>query len=259
VAGSEGFDGLPSWWVLLLIVPLAFSAAVMAALVLIRAPGLVQAGAGAVRRRLLRRRDPEWGDHPASGALYVEGQSPDPQVGSFSGFAYWMWPVGAAGNGHREPTLLVYDPRKRGPVPARAEDVISVNGQAIRPLARARTRGPRFRWVGARVYLAEHAGVKPLPGTISVDLELFAEGEHERWEAGRSTRRRPVHVRMDDLEAGVERVVMTDRLPELAAALARRGTHMDVEDLRRLPFAMELTLEVEFALAGREMVHAEVG
>jgi hypothetical protein len=259
VARSEGLDGLPSWWMLLIIVPLAFSAAVMAALMLVRGPSLAQAGAGAVRRRVLRTRDPERGDQPASGAVYVEGQSPDPRVGPFRGFAYWMWPVAAAGNGDREPTLLVYDPSKRGPVSARTEDVTSVNGQAVEPRARARTRRPKFRWVGARVYLAEQAGVQPLPGTISVDLELFAEGEHDRWDAGPGRRPRPVHVRMDDLEAGVERTVMTERLPELAAALERRGMHMAVEDLRRLPFAMELTLEVEFALAGREVAQAKTG
>jgi len=260
VARSEGLDGLPSWWMLLLIVPLAFSAAVMAALMLVRGTSLAQAGAGALRRRLLLwRRNPDRGDQPASGAVYVEGQSPDPRVGPFRGYAYWMWPVAAAGDGDAEPTLLVYDPSKRGPVSARTEDVTSVNGQAFERPARARTRRPKFRWVGARVYLAEQAGVKPLPGTISVDLELFAEGEHERWEAGRGSRPRPVHVRMDDLEAGVERTVMMERLPDLAAALERRGARMSVEDLRRLPFAMELTLEVEFALAEREVVQAKVG
>ena len=259
VSESDGLQGLPSWWMLALIIPLAFSAAVFTALLLVRAAGIAQAAGGVIRRRLLRHRDPDWGDHPASGAVHVEGRSLDPRVGHFTGFAYWMWPVEGAGNGHAEPTLLVYDASKRGPVSVRAEEVLSVNGQAIEPAGRLRER-PSFRWIGARVHVAEETGVDSLPGTLPVHLELFLEDEHQRWDTGSAGGRKPpVHVRMDDLEAGIERTVMSDRLPELAAALERRGVPMDVEELRRLPVAIELTVEAEFALAAREVVRAEAG
>jgi hypothetical protein len=170
-----------------------------------------------------------------------------------------MWPVESSGNGQHDPTLLVYDSSKRGPISARTEEITSVNGQAIELADRRRTRRPSIRFVGARVSLAEQNGVKPLPGTLPVEVELFAEGERERWEAGPATEPRRLHVRMDDLEAGVERVVKSDRLSELAAALERRGMHMDVEELRRLPFAIERTIEVEFALAEREVLQAQAG
>ena len=52
MAPSDGLNALPSWWILALIIPLAFSAAVIAALMLMRVPAMAQAGAGAVRRRL---------------------------------------------------------------------------------------------------------------------------------------------------------------------------------------------------------------
>jgi len=259
VSQSDGLEGLPSWWMLALIVPFAFSAAVAAALILMRAVGLTQAGTAALRRRVMRRRRREWADHPASGAVHVEGRSPDPRVGRFSGFAYWMWPVQGAEAGDSEPTLLVYDSTKPGPVPAQAEDVTAVNGRAIEPApGRVQPRRPAFRWVGARVHLAEQDGVDSLPGTLPVDLELFAEGEHDRWEAGR-VNRRPLHVRMDDLQDSLERVVMTDRISELAAALDRRGVPMEVDELRQLPFALELTPAVEYALAEREVTHARAG
>jgi len=255
VSESDGLGALPSWWFLVLLVPFGFSAAVVAAFLLMKGAGLIQSGGAAVRRRLMRRRDTEWGDQPAAGAVYVEGRSHDPTVGRFSGFAYWMWSVAEESD---EPTLLVYDPSKPAPVPATAQDLIAVNGQAIEsPRSRERARQP-FQWVGARVHVAERNGVDPLPGTLPVTLELFVEGDHGRWDTG-PVISRPLHVRMDDIEAGVERAVMGDRLPDLVAALERRGLMAECEELRRLPFGVELTREVEFALAGKEVTHAEAG
>jgi hypothetical protein len=70
---------------------------------------------------------------------------------------------------------------------------------------------------------------------------------------------RPLHLRADDLEAGVERAVRSDWLPELGRVLGRRGVEVSVDDLGSLPFAVERSLEVEYALAGKEVDRAEAG
>ena len=195
VSKSDGFQGLPSWWMLALIIPLAFSAAVFTALLLV--PGRRHCP-GSGRRHTA---SPTAASRPWTGATtrprvpsMSRAAALDPRVGHFTGFAYWMWPVEGAGNGHAEPTLLVYDASKRGPVSVRAEEVLSVNGQAIEPAGRPRER-PSFRWIGARVHVAEETGVDSLPGTLPVHLELFLEDEHQRWDTGSAGGRKPpVHV-----------------------------------------------------------------
>ena len=260
VSATDGLEGLPSWWMLALIVPVAFSAAVLAALLMMRVFTLGQAATAGIHRRVLRRRDPDWGDHPAAGAVFVEGHSRDPRVGHFSGVAYWMWPVGANGDGAKEPSLLVYDPSKQAPVPVRREELTAVNGQALDPpVAQARRSSSPFKWVGARVLLAEQDGaVNSLPGTLALDLVVFAEGERRRCET-RRVNRRPLHVRIDDLQASIQRAVISDHLPALVTALEERGVHMDAEALQGLPFAVELDVDVEFALAGWEVAQAQAG
>jgi hypothetical protein len=120
---------------------------------------------------------------------------------------------------------------------------------------RHRGRGPhRFRWIGARVHLADAEGMDPVPGllTVPVELELFAESEIRRWETGLVDAEQPLRVSVDDFEASVRACVVPDRISQLAEALAEAGVLMGVEELARLPFAVERSIEVERAIAGVE-------
>jgi hypothetical protein len=111
----------------------------------------------------------------------------------------------------------------------------------------------RFRWVGARVYLADAEGVDHAL-TLPVELELFAESESRRWETGLLEIDEPLRVAVDDFEESVRAAVVPEWIPELAAALAEGGVMIDAEELARLPFAVERSIEVERAMAGMEAV-----
>jgi len=113
----------------------------------------------------------------------------------------------------------------------------------------------RFRWLGARVHLAnaEDVDQKPSARTLSVELELFLESESRRWETGLLETDEPLRVSVGDLEAGVQAVV-ADWIPELAAALAEAGVVMLTYELAQLPFAVELSVEVERAIGGMEAI-----
>jgi peptidoglycan hydrolase-like protein with peptidoglycan-binding domain len=114
----------------------------------------------------------------------------------------------------------------------------------------------RFRWLGARVHLADAEGFDQMAGTLTlpVELELFAESESRRWETGLLEIDEPLHVAVGDLEADVRAVVVPEWIPELAAALAEAGVVIDTNELARLPFAVERSIEVERAIAGMEAV-----
>jgi peptidoglycan hydrolase-like protein with peptidoglycan-binding domain len=111
----------------------------------------------------------------------------------------------------------------------------------------------RFRWLGARVYLADAEGIDHAL-TLPVDLELFAESESRRWETGLLEIGEPLRVSVGDFEASVRGAVVPEWLPELAAALAEGGVVIDSDELARLPFAVERSIEVERAIAGMEAV-----
>jgi hypothetical protein len=112
----------------------------------------------------------------------------------------------------------------------------------------------RFRWLGARVHLANAEDIDQRPSTLtlSVELELFVESESRRWETGLLEIDEPLRVSVGDLEGGVQAVVVPDWIPELAEALAEAGVVMDTDELAQLPFAVELSIEVERAIAGKE-------
>jgi peptidoglycan hydrolase-like protein with peptidoglycan-binding domain len=114
----------------------------------------------------------------------------------------------------------------------------------------------RFRWLGARVHLADAEGVDQMPGmlTLPVELELFAEGESRRWETGMLEIDEPLRVSVGDLEESVRAAVVPEWIPELAGALAEAGVEIDTDELARLPFAVERSIEVERAIAGIEVV-----
>jgi peptidoglycan hydrolase-like protein with peptidoglycan-binding domain len=111
----------------------------------------------------------------------------------------------------------------------------------------------RFRWLGARVYLADAEGIDHAL-TLPVELELFAESESRRWETGPLEIDEPLRVSVDDFEASVRAAVVPEWLAELAAALAEGGVAIDTDELARLPFAVERSIEVERAIAGMEAV-----
>jgi peptidoglycan hydrolase-like protein with peptidoglycan-binding domain len=114
----------------------------------------------------------------------------------------------------------------------------------------------RFRWLGARVHLADAEGVDQMPGmlTLPVELELFAECESRRWETGLLEIDEPLRVSVGDLEASVRAAVVPEWIPELAEALAEAGVVVDTDELARLPFVVERSIEVERAIAGMEVV-----
>jgi hypothetical protein len=113
----------------------------------------------------------------------------------------------------------------------------------------------RFRWLGARVHLANAEDVHQTPSalTLSVELELFLESESRRWETGLLETDEPFRVSVGDLEAGVQALV-ADWIPELAAALAEAGVVMQTDELAQLPFAVELSIEAERAIGGMEAI-----
>jgi hypothetical protein len=83
---------------------------------------------------------------------------------------------------------------------------------------------------------------------------LFAESESRRWETGLVEVDEPLRVSIDDFEGSVRAAVVPEWIPELAAALAAGGVLIDAEELARLPFAVERSVEVERAMAGMEAV-----
>jgi hypothetical protein len=113
----------------------------------------------------------------------------------------------------------------------------------------------RFRWLGARVHLANAEDVDQMLSarTLSVELELFVESESRRWETGLLESDEPLRVPVRDLEAGVQAIV-ADWIPELAEALAEAGVVMQTDELAQLPFALELSVEVERAIGGMEAI-----
>jgi len=251
---------------------------------------------------------------PRHESMYVEGRSEDARIGDFRGFAYTMWPVGGEpGETQEAPSLLVYDPNKPNPVPARLSEVTAVNGRRVeiqssvtalssrhrkspgqRTVARrgalriasridepaiesdggtaprtatAGSRGlggaqssARFRWLGARVHLADANGMVPVRGTLPVELELFAENESSRWETGLLENDEPFRVSIEDLESSVRALVVPGWLPALANALAQCGMgRPHSEELARLPFAVELSIEVERVIAERSLLQMRAG
>jgi putative peptidoglycan binding protein len=111
----------------------------------------------------------------------------------------------------------------------------------------------RFRWLGARVYLADAEGVD-YALTLPVEFELFAESESRRWETEMVEIDEPLRVSVDDFEGSVRAAIVPEWIPELAAALAEGGVVIDPDELARLPFAVERSIEVERAIAGMEAV-----
>jgi Putative peptidoglycan binding domain len=112
----------------------------------------------------------------------------------------------------------------------------------------------RLRWVGAQVHRADAEGVTPAPGTLAVELELFAESEHGRWETGLLANEEPFLIPIGDVESSVRELVVPDWLPALVGVLAKSGMVHHSKELACLPFAVELSIEVERAIAGREVL-----
>jgi hypothetical protein len=118
----------------------------------------------------------------------------------------------------------------------------------------------RFRWLGARVHLADAEGMTPVRGTLPVELELFAESESSRWETGLLENDEPFRVSIEDLESSVRALVVADWLPALADALAKCGmARPRSQELARLPFAVELSIEVERVIAERSLFQMRAG
>jgi hypothetical protein len=104
----------------------------------------------------------------------------------------------------------------------------------------------QFRVLGARIHLAEPQAIDSR-GTLLVELELFVEGDRRRLETGVIGSGEPFRVSVQDLEKSVHALVVPDYLPALAEALGRGGLDIGLEELKKLTFAIELSIEVERA------------
>jgi hypothetical protein len=138
---------------------------------------------------------------------------------------------------------------------SRQETSPKVNGD--RPDERTSARpAVAFRWLGARVHLADgDASLDSLP----VEVELFVESEHSRWETGLVDGGGPFAVPVAELETAIEALVVPQWLPALAGALGTVGVSLSAEELIQLPFVVERTIEVERAIAGREVSGIPIG
>jgi hypothetical protein len=117
-----------------------------------------------------------------------------------------------------------------------------------------------FHWLGARIHLADAEGMMPVPGTLPVELELFAESESSRWETGLLENDEPFRVSIEDLESSVRALVVPGWLPALADALSKCGmVRPHCGELARLPFAIELSVEVERVIAERSLFQIRAG
>jgi hypothetical protein len=104
------------------------------------------------------------------------------------------------------------------------------------------------------VHLADEEDADSKPGTLLVRLELFAENERRRWETGLVEADEPFRVSIDDLEKSVREAVVPHWLPALADALEHDGVALDADQLARLPFAVEPSVEVERVLVERGLL-----
>jgi hypothetical protein len=116
----------------------------------------------------------------------------------------------------------------------------------------------RFSVFGARIHLARAQPID-LPGQLLVELELFVEGDRRRWETGIIGSVDPFRVSLDNLEESVRALVVPDYLPAVADALAEAGLEVGPEELIKLTFAIEPTIEVERVMAGRSEVFPIAG
>jgi hypothetical protein len=92
-----------------------------------------------------------------------------------------------------------------------------------------------------------------------VELELFVEGDERRWETGLIEHGSPFRVSLGDLEESVRAFVVPDCLPALAHALVREGLEVSPEELSKLTFAIELSIEAERVIAERTEVFPIAG
>jgi hypothetical protein len=146
------------------------------------------------------------------------------------------------------------------------EDAVIETGVSTLPRTPARMSDVRgdhsstpLRWVGARVHLADAEGVIPTPDMFPVELELFAESEHGRWETGLLANDEPFLVSLHDLESSVRELVVPHWLSALVGELAKSGMVHRPEELARLQFAVERSIEVERAMAETEVLQMQAG
>jgi hypothetical protein len=111
----------------------------------------------------------------------------------------------------------------------------------------------RLRLLGANVQLAEAEGTN-VPGTVLVVLRLFVDAGHKRWETGLVGDGTRFQIPLADLEDTVRALVVPDCLQSLVDVLGRDGVQAQIEDLAKLPFGVEPSIEVERAIARREVL-----
>jgi hypothetical protein len=275
-AAAEPGSSWPAWWKLTLLAAAIVGGGFLAAVLLLRGPRPY-------------RRAPTLAIHPGldeeEAALYAEGLEVPPAVeddvaawdlaeelslvavGSSGGPA---GPVASMSARRDEPRMGGSDisrptvgegsslriVRRIGPPEdtATADDGPS-GAESARNGHEAGPRFPkRFRWFGARVHLADEEDADSKPGTLLVRLELFAENENRRWETGLVEVDEPFRVSIDDLEESVRDAVVPYWLHALAEALERDGVALDADQLARLPFAVEPSVEVERVLVERGLL-----
>jgi hypothetical protein len=277
VAAAEDGSSWPAWWKLALLAAMIVGGGFLAALLLLRRPR-------PSRRAPTVTMLPEAMDEEEA-ALYYEGLEMPPAVEddiAASALAEELSLLAVGSSGGTAGSVTSLSAWRDGPRIAEPDISRSTVGEA-RPLRIVRRigepqdpapadegssgtestwNGPgtgprfpkRFRWLGARVHLADEEDADASPGTLLVRLELFAESEQRRWETGLVEADEPFRVSIDDLEGSVRDAVVPHWLPALAEALERDGVALGADRLARLPFAVEPSVEVERVLVEREVL-----
>lgn len=276
VAAAEDGSGWPAWWKLALLAVMTVGGGFLAAVLLLR-------------RSRPPRRAPTLVMHPAAmdeeeAALYVEGLEIPSAVEedlAASALAEELSLLAVGSNGAAAgsvTSMRLWRDRPRMAEPdishsdvgegrqlrivrriAKPQDTASADegSSGAQSVWNGPGTGPRFpkrfRWLGARVHLADEEDADASPGTLLVRLELFAENEHRRLETGLVEVDEPFRVSVDDLEGSVRDAVVPHWLPALAEALEHDGIFLGADQLARLPFAVEPSVEVERALVEREV------
>jgi len=86
-----------------------------------------------------------------------------------------------------------------------------------------------------------------------VVLRLFLDAGRKRWETGPVGDGTPFQIPLGDLEDTVRALVVPDCLQSLVDVLDEDGVQVQVEELAKLPFGVEPSIEVERAIARREV------
>jgi hypothetical protein len=288
-SGRDGATSSPRWWTLVPLLAALLAIALVAAGLLLRIlGGLGTASPGRGRRAAAVGATPTAKSPEAEIAV----RRPKPRIAAHAGF-----PVAAEEEQALDSAAIRATPavaavtaissrrRKSWPAESLTSSVGGPNPGQLRIVRRieqintarsGRARRPRsvngatrrfeangdpghFSVLGARIHLSHWQQPLQFPDTLLVDLELFVEGHQRRWETGLIEPGSPFRVSLEHLEESVRALVVPDCLPALADAIVEGGLRVWPEQLTRLTFAIEPSIELERVIAERRDVFPIAG